>query len=162
MEKKRDRPSPATYTEARSEIEHLVGRFARNLDAYKRTEYKEAHVQVEFIAPFFEALGWDVRNVRGYAEQYKEAKDTKGSFAVFAPFRYFRVSEPLQTESIATPMMINCQEGELCTATCNLKMTIYPCAHLAPGWLISCTTWNTRSTCLKPQCVINHGARGIT
>ncbi|MCK4452302.1 MAG: hypothetical protein KAX26_17160, partial [Anaerolineae bacterium] len=72
MEKKRDEPSPATYTEARSEIERLVERFARNLDAYKRTEYKEAHVRVEFIDPLFEALGWDVRNVRGYAEQYKD------------------------------------------------------------------------------------------
>ena len=27
----------------------LVERFARNLDAYKRAEYKEAHVRVEFI-----------------------------------------------------------------------------------------------------------------
>ena len=49
----------------------LVERFARNLDAYKRAEYKEAHVRVEFIDPFFEALGWDVRNVQGHAEQYK-------------------------------------------------------------------------------------------
>jgi predicted type IV restriction endonuclease len=50
----------------------LVERFARNLDAYKRAEYKEAHVRVEFIDPFFDALGWDVRNVAGYAEAYKD------------------------------------------------------------------------------------------
>ncbi len=50
----------------------LVQRFQRNLDVYKRPEYKEAHVRVEFIDPLFEALGWDIRNVQGYAEQYKD------------------------------------------------------------------------------------------
>jgi hypothetical protein len=50
----------------------LVERFARNLDAYKRPDYKETRVRVEFVDPFFEALGWDVRNVQGYAEQYKD------------------------------------------------------------------------------------------
>jgi hypothetical protein len=57
---------------APSEIVELVERFRLNLDAYKRDEYKEAHVRVEFIDPFFEALGWDMRNVHGYAEQYKD------------------------------------------------------------------------------------------
>ena len=62
----------ASYAEAKIEIERLVERFARNLDAYKRADYKEAHVRVEFIDPLFEVLGWDVRNVQGYAEQYKD------------------------------------------------------------------------------------------
>jgi hypothetical protein len=62
----------ASYAEAKIEIERLVEHFARNLDAYKRADYKEAHVRVEFINPLFEALGWDVRNVQGYAEQYKD------------------------------------------------------------------------------------------
>jgi hypothetical protein len=57
---------------AKVEVEQLIERFARNLDVYKRAEYKEAQVRVEFIDPFFEVLGWDVRNVRGYAEQYKD------------------------------------------------------------------------------------------
>jgi hypothetical protein len=61
-----------SYREAKIEIERLVERFARNLDVYKRPEYKETQVRVEFIDPFFEALGWDVRNVHGYAEQYKD------------------------------------------------------------------------------------------
>lgn len=55
-----------------AEVIELVERFRRNIDTYKRAEYNEAQVRVEFIAPFFEALGWDVRNVRGYAEQYKD------------------------------------------------------------------------------------------
>jgi hypothetical protein len=62
-------PMTQSLHEARAEIERLVERFARNLDVYKRAEYKETQVRVEFIDPFFEALGWDVRSVRGYAEQ---------------------------------------------------------------------------------------------
>jgi hypothetical protein len=58
--------------EARTQVEELVERFARNLAAYRRTDYKEEQVRVEFINPFFEALGWDVRNTKGYAEPYKD------------------------------------------------------------------------------------------
>ncbi len=53
-------------------VADLVNRFQRNRDVYTRPDYKEAQVRVEFIDPFFEALGWDVRNVKGYAEQYKD------------------------------------------------------------------------------------------
>ena len=58
--------------DTRREIEGLAQCFARNLDVYTRPDYKETQVRVEFIGPFFEALGWDVRNLRGYAEQYEE------------------------------------------------------------------------------------------
>jgi predicted type IV restriction endonuclease len=83
-----------SYTDAKIEIEGLVERFARNLDVYKRADYKEAHVRVEFIDPFFEALGWDVRNVQGYAEQYKDVihEDAiKVSGATRAPDYCFRI-----------------------------------------------------------------------
>ena len=50
------------------QVLELVERFDRNLDAYKSADYKEAHVRAEFIVPFFEALGWDVRNVQSYVE----------------------------------------------------------------------------------------------
>jgi hypothetical protein len=65
-------PQGTTPQHAQQQVESLVERFAPNLDAYKRADYKEAHVRLEFIDPFFEALGWEVRNVRGYAEQYKD------------------------------------------------------------------------------------------
>ena len=54
------------------EVIELVERFRRNLALYKRDDYKETRLRVEFVDPFFEALGWDVRNVQGYAEQYKD------------------------------------------------------------------------------------------
>ena len=55
-----------------SEIGNLVELFARNIDAYKAPGYKEAHLRVEFINPFFKALGWDVSNTQGAAEAYKD------------------------------------------------------------------------------------------
>ena len=54
------------------QILELVERFERNLDLYKRADYKEARVRVEFIDPFFEALGWDVRNAQGRGEHDKD------------------------------------------------------------------------------------------
>jgi hypothetical protein len=57
---------------APSIINELVERFARQREAYLSPEYKEAHLRQEFINPFFEALGWDVDNRRGFAEPYKE------------------------------------------------------------------------------------------
>ncbi len=57
-----------SFHQARAEIERLVERFAHNLDVYKRAEYKETQVRVEFIDPFLEALGWDVRNAQGRGE----------------------------------------------------------------------------------------------
>jgi len=80
--------------DTRRQIEGLVQRFARNLDAYTRPDYKETQVRVEFIDPFFEALGWDVRNVQGYAELYKDVvhEDAiKVSGATKAPDYCFRV-----------------------------------------------------------------------
>jgi hypothetical protein len=65
-------PVSLTYSQAKTDVARLVERFGHNLDAYKRADYKETQVRVEFIDPFFEALGWDVRNVQGYAEQYKD------------------------------------------------------------------------------------------
>jgi len=80
--------------QTRRKIEGLVQRFARNLDVYTRPDYKETQVRVEFIDPFFEAVRWDVRNVQGYAEPYKDVvhEDAiKVSGATKAPDYCFRV-----------------------------------------------------------------------
>lgn len=53
------------------QISDLVERFERNIDAYHRPAYNETQLRRDFIDPFFEALGWDVTNKAGYAEQYK-------------------------------------------------------------------------------------------
>jgi len=83
-----------SYAQAKEQVAKLVERFARNLDVYKRADYKEARVRVEFVDPLFEALGWDVRNEQGHAEQYKDVvhEDAiKISGATRAPDYCFRV-----------------------------------------------------------------------
>ena len=57
---------------AKQKLRELVERFRYNLDVYKKSTYNETQVRREFIDPFFEALGWDVSNKQGFAEQYKE------------------------------------------------------------------------------------------
>jgi hypothetical protein len=54
------------------EIVDLVERFNRNRDAYKFGNYNETQVRREFLDPFFKALGWDMDNEQGYAEDYKD------------------------------------------------------------------------------------------
>ncbi len=50
----------------------LIERFDRNRGAYKSDQYNEARLRIEFLNPFFEALGWDINNKNGYAEAYKD------------------------------------------------------------------------------------------
>jgi type I restriction-modification system DNA methylase subunit len=53
-------------------ILELIERFERNRSAYRSTQYNEAQLRLEFLHPFFEALGWDMTNRQGYAEAYKD------------------------------------------------------------------------------------------
>ena len=50
----------------------LIERFDHNRSAYKSDKYNEARLRIEFLNPFFEALGWDINNKQGYAEAYKD------------------------------------------------------------------------------------------
>jgi len=80
--------------EVRSKIEELVDRFRRNADVYKNGSYNETQVRREFIDPFFEALGWDVANKAGYAEQYKDVvheDSIKVGVSLKAPDYSFRI-----------------------------------------------------------------------
>ena len=79
---------------APSTLQNLVKRFARNIDDYKRGKYNETQVRREFIDPFFEAIGWDVNNTKGYAEAYKEVVHedaVKVGRATKAPDYSFRI-----------------------------------------------------------------------
>ncbi|MFH1731322.1 MAG: N-6 DNA methylase, partial [Planctomycetota bacterium] len=56
----------ADFARAKTAVAELVERFKLNPPT------SEAATRLEFIDPFFEALGWDVRNAAGHAEQYKD------------------------------------------------------------------------------------------
>ena len=75
-------------------IAELVTRYRDNRDDYRSQNYKEFRLRVEFIDPFFKALGWDVANKAGDAEAYKEVvhEDTiKVGTASKAPDYAFRI-----------------------------------------------------------------------
>ena len=79
---------------APSKVIELVERFNDNLDSYKRGNYNETKLRIEYLNPFFEALGWDVQNKQGYAEAYKDVvhEDTiKVAGATKAPDYCFRI-----------------------------------------------------------------------
>jgi hypothetical protein len=65
-------PEGGMKDQAKEKVKKLVERFRYNLDVYKKPTYNETQVRQEFINPFFEALGWDVGNKQGHAEQYKD------------------------------------------------------------------------------------------
>jgi type I restriction-modification system DNA methylase subunit len=80
--------------EALKQVSMLVERFERNIEAYRSPAYNETQLRREFIDPFFEALGWDVANKAGYAEQYKDVvhEDAiKVAGATKAPDYCFRI-----------------------------------------------------------------------
>jgi type I restriction-modification system DNA methylase subunit len=54
------------------EISELIARFERNREAHLSGDYNETQLRLEFLNPFFAALGWDVENKQGFAEAYKD------------------------------------------------------------------------------------------
>lgn len=54
------------------EISDLVDRFAEHAEAYRSGAYNETQLRREFVDPMFKALGWDMDNLSGYAEAYKD------------------------------------------------------------------------------------------
>lgn len=64
--------STTNIEQAKRIVGERMDLFARNVDQYRHADYKEAQLRREFLDPFFEALGWDVTNRQGWAEQYKE------------------------------------------------------------------------------------------
>lgn len=57
---------------APDKVKALIDNFGRHIEDYRRGRKGETEIRVEFIDPFFEALGWDVNNTSGYAEAYKD------------------------------------------------------------------------------------------
>ena len=52
-----------TKEEAKQQIQKLVEKYQRVVEAGKIKSYNEAQTRNEFIEPLFEFLGWDMRNL---------------------------------------------------------------------------------------------------
>jgi hypothetical protein len=61
-----------TLDQGKEEVAQLCRYFATNRQAFLAPGVKEAHIRQSLIDPFFEALGWDVRNTAMPARQYRE------------------------------------------------------------------------------------------
>jgi predicted type IV restriction endonuclease len=46
----------------REKIQVLIGKFEKDKIHYLSKGYPEAQVRIDFINPFFKALGWDIEN----------------------------------------------------------------------------------------------------
>ena len=55
-----------------AKISELVERFQQNETEYRSASYNETQTKNDFINPFFEALGWDIRNEKRSSEAYRE------------------------------------------------------------------------------------------
>ena len=61
-----------SFEQGKEEVARLCKFFATNRDEFRAPGVKEAHIRQSLIDPFFEALGWDVRNSSMTAPQYRE------------------------------------------------------------------------------------------
>ena len=58
--------------EAKRELSGLIGNFQNNIRYYEQPSYKESRVETEYIERLFELLGWDIRNLNGLSDIYKD------------------------------------------------------------------------------------------
>jgi hypothetical protein len=61
-----------TFGQSRDELFRLCQYFTTNPKSFLAPGVKEAHIRQSLIDPFFEALGWDMRNAGMAAPQYRE------------------------------------------------------------------------------------------
>ena len=57
---------------APAEVQRRIENFDTHIDANKSGQYNETQVRVDYVNPFFTALGWDIDNTAGYAETYRD------------------------------------------------------------------------------------------
>ncbi len=93
----------ASFEKAKALIGELVQKFesiSKDPQAVKR--YNEENTKNEFIEPFFEALGWDVRNRKVYDEVLKEQRVLRGradyAFRLNGVNRFFVEAKSLKTD----------------------------------------------------------------
>jgi len=59
-------------TSAPDAVKRLVDRFDQDRKVFLSGDYKEEQLRLEFLNPFFTALGWDMDNKQGLSETFKQ------------------------------------------------------------------------------------------
>lgn len=52
----------ADFQSFKQDLQSLIEKFERDKHHYLSKGYNEAQVRLDFLNPFFEALGWDIEN----------------------------------------------------------------------------------------------------
>jgi len=73
-----------------SKLKSLVQKFEANKYHYLSKKYLEEEAKIDFINPFFEVLGWDVRNTKGLSPYEREVVVEKGE-TIGRPDYNFRI-----------------------------------------------------------------------
>jgi type I restriction-modification system DNA methylase subunit len=71
-------PLPASLASFKATLEKLVRRFESDRSYFLSKSYSEAQARVDFITPFFKALGWDVENEAGLPHHQREVIVERG------------------------------------------------------------------------------------
>jgi predicted type IV restriction endonuclease len=50
---------------SKTPIEKLVDKYNADRDHYLSSAYNETQLRADFLDPFFELLGWDIKNTKG-------------------------------------------------------------------------------------------------
>ncbi len=69
---------PATIDTFRATLDKLIRKFESDQQHYLSKQYLEAQARVDFISPFFEALGWDMENEAGLPHHQREVIVERG------------------------------------------------------------------------------------
>jgi predicted type IV restriction endonuclease len=123
--------SPASFREA---IENLVRRFESDRAHYLSKGYPEAQARVDFINPFFKALGWDVENEAGLRHLEREVivehgeADTPGrpdySFRVAGQTKFFVEAKAPSEELDAARHVVQAKSYAWSTTVCCINNAI--------------------------------------
>lgn len=57
-----------------TELKRLTTSFTKNLALYRSSVYDEASVRIDYLNPFFRALGWDLENSTSAAQSLREVQ----------------------------------------------------------------------------------------
>src|SRR5438874_12761493 len=75
-------------------VKKFIERFTQQSGQVRSSEYNETQLRIDFVNPLFAALGWDMDNAQGFAEQYREVVHedrVKVAGATKAPDYSFRI-----------------------------------------------------------------------
>ncbi len=83
----------SSLAEFENDLQKLIAKFENDKAYYLSKDYSEAQARVDFIDPFFRALGWDVENQAGLPHHEREVLVEKGDIDTDGrPDYNFRIS----------------------------------------------------------------------